>query len=269
MTPATAKSAERPDPSEPTRPPGRATRRRLLWAGAAGAAILLAVVLIWFQPQALLFDRVVDDEFPTATTVSPAAPEREGAGTSRPAAGDGSTSTRERRGERAAGSADPRAADEEPVSAPTEEGSDGGEARSQASDAAPPAGSASQDIQAEPTVASGPVALSSGTFSSRNRYTVAGRATVLELDDGSRTLRLEDFRSTNGPDLFVYLTVADEADSDAALDADVVDLGVLRGNIGNQNYAIPADTDLDRYDTVVIWCRRFSSGFGAADLLGP
>jgi hypothetical protein len=266
MTSATAKSPEKPDPTEPTRPPGRATRRRLLWAAAAGAAILLAVVLVWFQPQALLFDRVVDDESPTATTVSPAPPEREGVGSSRPAAGEGSTSTRERRGERTAGSADPRAADEEPVSAPTEDGSDGGEARS---DAAPPAGSDPQDNQPELTVASGPVALSSGTFSSRNRYTVTGRATVLELDDGSRTLRLEDFRSTNGPDLFVYLTVADEADSDEALDADVVDLGVLRGNVGNQNYDIPADIDLDRYDTVVIWCRRFSSGFGAADLLGP
>lgn len=112
----------------------------------------------------------------------------------------------------------------------------------------------------------GPRALSTGSFASRNRYTVTGTATVFELDDGTRTLRLEDFESTNGPDLFVYLTASDSADSDPDLDADFVDLGVLRGNVGNQNYALPATVDLDRYDTVVIWCRRFSVGFGAADL---
>ncbi|MEX0658874.1 MAG: DM13 domain-containing protein [Egibacteraceae bacterium] len=112
----------------------------------------------------------------------------------------------------------------------------------------------------------GPRALSTGSFASRNRYTVTGRATVFELDDGTRTLRLEDFESTNGPDLFVYLTAADSADSDPDLNADFVDLGVLRGNVGDQNYEIPADVDLDRYDSAVIWCRRFSRGFGAADL---
>jgi hypothetical protein len=41
---------------------------------------------------------------------------------------------------------------------------------------------------------------------------------------------------------------------------------VLSGNIGNQNYVIPADVDLDRYDSVVIWCRRFTTSFGVADL---
>jgi hypothetical protein len=95
---------------------------------------------------------------------------------------------------------------------------------------------------------------------------VTGGATVYELEDGTRTLRLEPFESTNGPDLYVYLTAADHADDDPALDADHVDLGELRGNIGNQNYAIPDDVDLAAYDTVVIWCRRFSSSFGAADL---
>jgi hypothetical protein len=45
-----------------------------------------------------------------------------------------------------------------------------------------------------------------------------------------------------------------------------VDLGDLRGNIGRQNYEIPDDVDLDAYDTVVIWCERFTTSFGAADL---
>jgi hypothetical protein len=41
---------------------------------------------------------------------------------------------------------------------------------------------------------------------------------------------------------------------------------VLKGNIGDQNYALPADVDIDRYRTVTIWCRRFSVNFGSAPL---
>lgn len=115
--------------------------------------------------------------------------------------------------------------------------------------------------------ASGPVDLATGSFVSRNRYTVSGNATAYQLQDGQRLLRLQDFESTNGPDLYVYLTVAGASDDDAALAADFIDLGVLSGNIGNQNYVIPADTDLDLYDTVVIWCRRFTTSFGVADLI--
>lgn len=111
-----------------------------------------------------------------------------------------------------------------------------------------------------------PRALFAGGFESRGNYTVTGEATVYELEDGRLTLRLEPFESTNGPDLFVYLTAADHADPDEALGEDFVDLGQLRGNIGNQNYEIPAGVDLDTYDTVAIWCRRFTVGFGTADL---
>lgn len=112
----------------------------------------------------------------------------------------------------------------------------------------------------------GPVVLATGTFVSRNRYRVIGTATIHRLSDGRRILRLEDFESTNGPDLFVHLTVAGASDDDDALDAEFVDLGGLSGNIGDQNYAIPDEVDIDRYDTVVIWCRRFTTSFGVADL---
>jgi hypothetical protein len=120
-----------------------------------------------------------------------------------------------------------------------------------------------------PEEPAGPVALAAGSFAGRNDYDVTGTATYYELPDGSRTLRLEDFVSDNGPDLYVYLTSADSSDPDAVIDEDIVDLGVLTGNIGNQNYAIPDDVDLERYDTVVIWCLRFTAGFGTADLLAP
>jgi len=65
--------------------------------------------------------------------------------------------------------------------------------------------------------------------------------------------------STNGPDLYVYLST-DKAASD------FVNLGRLKGNMGNQNYEIPQGTDLDKYDTVLIWCKAFSVLFGSAEL---
>ena len=54
--------------------------------------------------------------------------------------------------------------------------------------------------------------------------------------------------------------------SDFGASGEFVDLGDLKGNIGEQNYEIPPDVDLERFDTVVIWCVRFGVAFAAADL---
>jgi len=104
-----------------------------------------------------------------------------------------------------------------------------------------------------------------GDFVDRSHPT-SGRADVLNDGSTQRFLRFEDFETDNGPDLNVYLSTA-PADADSgAFDDDFVDLGDLKGNIGTQNYEIPADVDLDVYSTVVIWCVRFGVVFGAADI---
>ena len=46
-----------------------------------------------------------------------------------------------------------------------------------------------------------------------------------------------------------------------------MELGELKGNVGSQNYAIPADLELQQFESAVIWCKRFSVPFGAAPLL--
>jgi hypothetical protein len=51
--------------------------------------------------------------------------------------------------------------------------------------------------------------------------------------------------------------------------ADVVDLGVIKGNVGDQNYDVPADVDLARYQSVAIWCKRFGVNFGSASMRAP
>lgn len=104
----------------------------------------------------------------------------------------------------------------------------------------------------------------SGDFINRSHPT-SGVATVL-TDGVQRFLRFEDFSTDNGPDLNVYLSPAPTDAPASQFDDDFIDLGDLKGNIGSQNYEIPADVDLDFYSTVVIWCVRFSVIFGAAEL---
>ena len=90
-------------------------------------------------------------------------------------------------------------------------------------------------------------------------HNVEGVAKVITLSDGKTFLRLENLKATNGPDLYVYLST-DKGSSD------IVNLGTLKGNIGNQNYEIPTGTDLSKYSTVLIWCKAFSTLFGSAKL---
>jgi hypothetical protein len=86
-----------------------------------------------------------------------------------------------------------------------------------------------------------------------------GLAKILTLSNGSQILRLEDFRSTNGPDVHLYLSTDKQASA-------FIDLGRLKANIGNQNYQIPLDTDFNKYKYVLIWCKPFSVLFGSAQL---
>ncbi len=86
-----------------------------------------------------------------------------------------------------------------------------------------------------------------------------GDAYTIPLEDGSTVLRLENFQSTNGPDLFVYLSTDENA-------SEFINLGELKANKGNQNYEIPDDVDLSKYNKVLIWCKSFSVLFGSAEL---
>ena len=90
-------------------------------------------------------------------------------------------------------------------------------------------------------------------------HNALGQVKVLELNDSTNFLRLEDFKATNGPDLYVYLSTDKSA-------SDFVNLGRLKGNVGDQNYEIPEGTDLSKYATVLIWCQAFSVLFGSAEL---
>ncbi|MGY1726998.1 DM13 domain-containing protein [Geodermatophilus sp. SYSU D01062] len=110
-----------------------------------------------------------------------------------------------------------------------------------------------------------PVELASGTFISREHPT-RGTARVLRLADGRVVVRLEGFATTNGPALVVWLSRNPAHGIDDAFDDGHADLGPLKGNVGDQNYLVPAGVDASGYTSLVVWCARFHVSFGAADL---
>ena len=108
------------------------------------------------------------------------------------------------------------------------------------------------------------VSLISGDFRDADRFhRGSGRATIYRLEDNSHVLRLEDLNVTNGPDLRVLLMVDPEGGDK---DQGYLDLGKLKGNIGNQNYPIPDDADVSRYHAVMIYCQPFHVVFSTAPL---
>ena len=213
--------------------------RRWAWPLSVVATAVVIFVMVWFQPHKLFIDDMVDQALPDvgSTGLHDEAVRDTGA------AGAGAQTERQTSGDGREAEADdqPQAVD------------------------APEATDSVADERPQ-TAPDDPVDLAGGTFGSLGRYTTSGQLRIVELPDGTRIVRFEDFATDNGPDLLVYLSTG-EADGSTGFTDDFVDLGVLHGNIGDQNYEVPDDVDLDRYTSAVIYCKRFSAPFGAAEIL--
>ncbi|HTW45983.1 MAG TPA: DM13 domain-containing protein [Acidobacteriaceae bacterium] len=110
--------------------------------------------------------------------------------------------------------------------------------------------------------------IETGVFHGR-LHSTSGRASIYKEPNGKLILRLTHFKTSNGPDVHVLLIAANDAqDNDNFLKNNVqrVELGMLKGNEGDQNYEIPAGTDLTKFHTVAVYCERFNATFGAAPL---
>jgi hypothetical protein len=88
-----------------------------------------------------------------------------------------------------------------------------------------------------------------------------GTARLIETSPGVYTVRLEGFQVRNGPDLYVYLSPSRDGYAKGA-----IELGRLKADRGNQNYAVPATADVTVARSVVIWCKQFSVLFAVAEL---
>ncbi len=118
----------------------------------------------------------------------------------------------------------------------------------------------------EEAVATFPQTLAQGTFYPLV-HAVEGTVTIYLLEDGSRTLRFENFQVDNGPDLAVWLVPNETVPNQiGTVPAGYYELGKLKGNQGDQNYEIPADLDLSQFKSVVVWCVSFSTPFAAAPI---
>jgi hypothetical protein len=112
-----------------------------------------------------------------------------------------------------------------------------------------------------------PVLLARGEFIS-HEHSTSGTASVIRQPDGSRVLALADLRTSDGPVVKVWLTDQRVTKDGWHVfdDGRYVNLGGLKGNLGNQLYAIPDDANLAVLHSVTIWCDRFDVSFGAAEL---
>lgn len=115
----------------------------------------------------------------------------------------------------------------------------------------------------------GPVLLATGQFGVIDGlHKGEGKALIVLLPDGQRFLRFEGFKVTNGPDVYVYLSGhAAPRDSVQLHQGAAFEIGRLKGNIGDQNYALPAEVDLSKFKSVAIYCKRFSVIFSTAELV--
>lgn len=132
-----------------------------------------------------------------------------------------------------------------------------------------PSAAASPGASLAPSAAAVPRELATGQLIS-HEHASSGTVKIIELADGSRILRFEGLDTSDGPDLRVWLTDAPVIEGTAGWyvfdDGAYVDLGALKANKGDQNYVIPAGTNLGDYRSVSIWCARFAVSFAAAEL---
>ena len=220
------------------------TRKRILIVAAVLAVPALA--LAWWLGSPLFIDRAVDEEFPfSADATVPAGMTRAQIEQTMATIAmlDGETMDEAMP---AMAAATPAMSEETPGAAPA----------------------ATPNAPAAPADPADPAAEKSGMFRDADSFHRGeGSATVYRLADGSRVLRFEDFRVTNGPDLRVLLVAHPDPQgrSDVQNSANV-ELDRLKGNVGNQNYPIPPDVSPDDYESVVIYCRPFQVVFSVAPL---
>ena len=111
-----------------------------------------------------------------------------------------------------------------------------------------------------PTPTPAPLLALSGTFMGMDEFHFGrGTARLIETGQGRFVVRLEDFAVRNGPDLYVYLSPSARGYQKGS-----IEVGRLKADKGNQNYELPAGTDVSSARSVVIWCRQFSVLFATA-----
>ena len=98
----------------------------------------------------------------------------------------------------------------------------------------------------------------SGQFMSGPYGTVTGAARIVKSDSGTEVL-LDSLMSSNGPDLYVYL-------SKEIMPVNFISLGKLKSTMGSQLYAVPANTNFAEYKYICVHCQQYNHLFGYAPI---
>jgi hypothetical protein len=220
---------------------GRLLQRRVFWLSAVPLlAVALYLAFGVFGIQALFTDTRVDEDFPASRPASGAAAAAQPSPTARPTAPPQPT-----------------------AAAPVEQAA----AATVAPATSVPA-TAVPATPAPPPTPAGPTLIAAGQFHDVF-HSGSGDALVYRQPDGSYALRLENLDVDNGPDLYVYVVAAPDSDNAETVEAaGFVSAGLLKGNQGNQTYALPAEYDPAVHRSVTIWCQRFAVNFATAPLAG-
>jgi hypothetical protein len=217
------------------------SRKKVIWAVVAVVLVIgIAVGLALFQPWRLFTRSTVDEALPVAAAGAAVATGSSTAVDATSAVAGGASNTA------------PSAAVVPPTAEP---------AVTEPAVTEPPV---TEPPVTEPAVTE-PAVLATGSFVD-GEHATTGTASVLQLADGSRYVRLEGFSTSDGPDVQVWVTDQQAGGDDWGKydDGRYVELGTLKGTDGNQNYAVPAEADLAGLTSVVIWCDRFNVAFGSA-----
>ncbi len=105
-------------------------------------------------------------------------------------------------------------------------------------------------------VTSAPVSERSGVFTGNRDYVVNGDFTLSD-ETGDLVLTFaNNFSTSNGPGLYVYLTNSESSVSGG------VEVGRLKSNNGGQTYNVTGDVNVNTYNYVLIYCKPFGIPFG-------
>lgn len=97
-----------------------------------------------------------------------------------------------------------------------------------------------------------------GTFGNGPYGAVNGTAKIY-FQNNKYILALENFNSSNGPDLHVYI-------SKEVQPVNYIDLGRLQSVSGNQQYQLTGSIDFSTYKYALIHCQQYNHLFGSAEL---
>src|SRR3989304_915886 len=103
-----------------------------------------------------------------------------------------------------------------------------------------------------------------GSFVGADDFHKGSGTAVIVRAGTQRGLRFENFQVTTGPDLYVSLAVHPGPRSRQDVAPGYVSLGKLKGNIGAQNYEIPAGAGLGQKRSPGISCQPFHLAFPPA-----